>query len=332
MAHNIEKNDALAFTGSRQRIWHGIGEQIPEGLSAQEAFEKIGLGWKTKLRPVFCLSNDLEMVPCDGHMMHVRSDNGLQLGMVTDGYRPFENQDLARFADLLAGEDAAVTVSTAGSLFNCRRVFALVKLPEVIRATSEDISELYILCSNGHGGFASFSVYPTSVRVVCANTLRMSERDAGKGISFRHTGDFSEKVKMARLVLGTAKQETQRFQEQVNALVGCNLSVGQAREFMNQAWEIAFGKLDNVRREDLPKMLAKRDVMVEEWLGMMENERNSMPGIKGTLWSALNAVTEYHDHERGRFKPESEARLHSNLFGVSALAKRRTLRAALQLV
>ena len=333
MAHHIEQNDNFAFTGNRRNIWHGIGQEIPEGMDAQTAFEQVGLGWKTELQPVYRKVGE-EFVEVGAHRMHVRADNQLELGMVSDGYQPFENQDLARFADALAGEDAAVTVSTCGSLYDCKRVFALVKLPEVIRATADDISEQYVLIGNGHGGFASFSVYPTSVRVVCANTLRWSEKDAGKGISFRHTGNFDEKVKMARTVLGIARKENERFQEQVTALVNTDLSVGMAREFMERAWELAYGKLKNVEGEALAKMVAKRDAQVNEWLALMDNERNSMPGIRGSAWAALNAVTEYHDHLRGRFKSvqESDARVHSNLFGTSAVAKTRTFRAALQLV
>ncbi len=349
MSHEINKNDVFAFTGNRNQIWHGIGNQIEEGLDAQTAFQQQGLGWKTVLEPVYrkrqlvdadgfpIVGEDglpsTEMVEVTNHRFHSRED-GLPLGMVSEGYQPFENQDLARFADSIAGEDAAVTVSTCGSLYDCRRVFVLVKLPEVVRATKDDVSEQYVCVSNGHGGHASFSVYPTSIRVVCANTLRWSERDAGKGLRFRHTGNFEDKVAMARTVLGTAKRENAKFQEAVTALVNTQLSVGQVREFMEQAWEAAHGKLTNLEGEALVKMTSKRDAGVEEWLMLMANEKNSMPGIEGTLWSAMNAATEWEDHQRGRFKSvkESQARVHSNLFGSAAVAKMRIYRTALSLV
>jgi len=350
MAHEINKHDVLAFTGSRSRIWHGIGNPIEDGLDAQAAFAQNGLGWKTVLEPVYRKRQLLdadgfpiigddgepahEMIEIPEHRYHSRADIDLGLGMVSDGYQAFENQDLAKFADALAGEDAAVTVSTCGSLYDCRRVFALVKLPQVIRATSEDVSEQYVCVSNGHGGHASFSVYPTSIRVVCANTLRWSERDMGRGLSFRHTGDMDAKIAAAKVVLGTAVQETEKFQEAVTALVSTSLSVEQAKHFMEQAWEGAYGKIGRLEGEALAKMTAKRDEQVREFLGLMENERNSMPGIAGTAWAALNAFTEFQDHGRGRFKAvaESEARAHSNLFGSSSQAKTRAFRAALALV
>lgn len=342
MAHEIHERDRFGHVG--EPGWHGIGQPLPEGIDAQEAFQRMGIGWKTELLPVFGSMpktinsktglEERPLIPCPDDRVHVRSDTRQILGMVKKGYQPFENQDLARFADALAGEDAAVIVETAGILYDCRRVFALVKLPYNVRAAADDRLDLYVLVANGHGGVASFSVWPTSIRVQCGNTLRMSERDAGKGLRFRHTGDFAEKVKMARCVLGTAQKETQLFQEKVTALVGANLSVEGAEMFMRQAWEISFGKLSNLEGDSLIKMTAKRDVEVKEWLKLMENKRNSLPGISGTLWSAFNAVTEWHEHERGRSLPvmQSQVRLHSNLFGVSSVAKMKTFRHALTLV
>ena len=342
MSHEIHENDRFGYVG--QKAWHGLGAELEAGLDAVGAFEKLGIGWRTELAPVFAtvkVPDGTErdgkpvlvekQIECPDYRLHIRADNQQVLGMVSDGYQPFENMDLARFADALAGEDAAVTVETAGTLYDNRRVFVLVKLPQVVQATSEDISEQYVLVSNGHGGHASFAIYPTSIRVVCANTLRWSERDAGKGLRFRHTGQFDEKVAMARTVLGTAQKETEKFQEQVTALVETNLRGEKLTEFMRRAWEASYGKLKNLEGVALAKMVSKRDAQINHWLELCENERNAMDGIRGTAWSALNAVTEFHDHERGRFKEigESAGRVHSNLFGASSVAKMRTFRLAL---
>lgn len=335
MSHEIRTNDSFGYVG--RKAWHGLGRELAAGIDAETAFPKLGIGWKTDLLPIYCerlTEAGVERVEVPSHRLHVRADNGEQLGMVSDGYKPFENMDLARFADALAGSDSAVQIETAGTLYGNRRVFALVRLPQVVRATSEDVSTQYVLLSNGHGGTASFAVYPTSVRVVCANTLAYSSKDAARGVSFRHTGDFDEKLRMARKVLGTAAEEVKKFQEMVSALVRTDLSVGQAREFMEKAWTASFGKLDRLEDEALIRMRAKRDAEIEQWLGMMENERNSLPGIRGTAWAALNAVTEFHDHERGRFKSvhEGDGRVHSNLFGSSARAKSKVLKLALATV
>ncbi len=337
MAHEIRKNDVFAGVGvqSTKRAWHGLGDEIPEGLTAMAAFDKVGLGWETELAPLQALSGQGTKIQLPGHFAHLRRDTNDVLGIVTDGYKPFENADLARLADGLVDEGHQVSVETCGSLYGGRRVYVLVKLPKTIKASRADVLEQYILISNGHGGFAVLSAYPTSIRVVCANTLRWSERDVMSGCRFRHSGDFDAKVKQARLVLGLATKETERFEEQVKALVRTNLSVKRCKAFMFRAYEQSFGKIDMEGDADtVAKLLKKRDKVMDQWIANLEDTRNQIAGSKGTAWGALNAITQWHDHERGRYKTvhESGARVHSNLFGISQKQKLATLRSALTLV
>lgn len=334
MAHHIHQDDNFGYVG--QRAWHGLGKEIPEGLSAVEAFPQVGLGWDTELAPIYAKVNvdgETREVPLLEHMAHMRMDTLDPLGVVSDNYAQITNMDLAQFVDQLAGEDAAVTVDTAGSLYNGRRVFTLVKLPTTIKVGA-DVSETYVLVSNGHGGFASFSCYPTSIRVVCDNTLRWSERDAAKGITFRHTGDLDTKVQQARNALGLALKEAEKFKEQVLRLCATDLSAGQVRDFMLMAYEATYGALPDPKKdpEAFEKLRDKRDKEVEAWVANMDDERQRVRGTEGSLWAGLNAITQWHDHERGRFKgiKESGARVHSNLFGASNRDKQRALRAALE--
>jgi hypothetical protein len=60
----------------------------------------------------------------------------------------------------------------------------------------------------------------------------------------------------------------------------------------------------------------------------------NLKGIVGTWWAAYNAVSQWHDHERGRFGAvtESDARVHSNLFGASSAGKKVAFATALEMV
>ena len=352
MAHEIQSTDSVLISSANQtdRGWHGLGKPIPQGKDAVSTFVENGIDWGTRLDPIYrkvpivdidgfpVIGEDgtpaFNWVQLENDFMHTREDNNLELGLVGKGYRAFENIDVAKFADALAGADAAVRVETAGTLYNSRRVFVLVRLPQQIIATSEDISEQFVLISNGHGGFAGFSAYPTSVRVVCANTLRWSLRDAAKGLSFRHTGNLDEKIGQVRQVLGIAVQETAKFQEQVTALVNTTLLGDKLDQFFLDAYTAAFGKLTGLDPDSLTKATKRRDTIIAEQKVLLENSRNALDGIRGTAWSAFNAVTEWHDHKRGRNTTveDSQVRRHSNLFGVSSKDKTKTLQLALSLV
>lgn len=351
MAHEINSTDTFGeIRENGKRAWHGLGVEIPDGLSAEEGFEQIGLGWRTELAPIFAHRERMgedengnpvithEPVEIPERKGHFRTDTGELLGVVSDQYRPLENMDLARFADALVSSsdiDGKVVLETAGSLHNGRRVFACVKLPEVIEAAPGDVSEQYVLVGNGHGGFASFACYPTSVRVVCANTLRWSEKDVARGLRFFHLGSMEEKLANAKQALGLARRETKKFQEQVSALVGLNLTTAQMRELAVDIYYRCFGKIATDLEEDSRrKMEEKRDDLVNKWLANMEDERQRIAGIEGTGWAFYNAISQYHDHERGYFKgiEESNARVSSNIFGVSNEHKVKAFRRILQAV
>lgn len=344
MSHAINSTDNFGEIREHgQRAWHGLGVAIPDGLSAEDGFERIGLGWRTILAPVYA---EIEGMGEDGPTVtrmeiperkaHYRRDTLELLGVVSDGYRPLENMDLARFADaLVEADEGKVIVETAGSLHNGRRVFACVKLPEQVRATDYDVLDQYVLVSNGHGGFASFSCYPTSVRVVCANTLRWSEKDVARGLRFFHLGSMEDKLKNARQALGIARKETEKFQKQVTALVGRQLTVAQMKTLAEDIYYKCFGKIDaHLEETSRKKLEAKRDEVVGKWLANIEDERQRIAGIEGTGWAFYNAISQWHDHERGRFLGvnESNGRISSNLFGVSQEHKKVAFRRILQAV
>lgn len=340
MSHEINATDKFGEVRENgKRAWHGLGVEIPDGIGAQEGFEQIGLGWRTTLAPMYASVMGLEgiqSIEIPTRKAQFRTDTMELLGVVSDQYRPLENMDLAKFADTLVDAGGGkVVVETAGSLHNGRRVFACVKLPEQVRATEEDVMDQYVLVSNGHGGHASFACYPTSVRVVCANTLRWSESDVSRGLRFFHLGSMEDKLANAKVALGTAMAENQRFQEQVTALVGLNLSPIRMKDLATVIYDQCFGKIANdLEIASRTLLIKKREETVGSWLSNVEDDRQTLRGIEGSGWALYNAISQYHDHERGRFGDigESNARVSSNLFGVSQEHKIKAFRRILQAV
>ena len=80
---------------------------------------------------------------------------------------------------------------------------------------------------------------------------------------------------------------------------------------------------------------ARAVATVAEWVANLDSARNTGTGTEGTVWHALNAVTEWNDHKRtvrpGLEDSEYRARAQSNLFGASATFKAGALRQALAL-
>lgn len=346
MSHEIEAKDVFGEIRERgERAWHGLGVEIPTAQTTWNAFEQIGLGWETELLPVFAAykgeDGKKKQMKLNDHLLHVRKDTRDQLGLVGAGYKPISNKELADFGDALVAVDKNVEVETAGSLRNGRCIFALVRLPHNIEVTNEDILQQYVLIRNSHDGSTAFQVYPTSVRVVCANTLRLSEGSASRGISFQHTGNVANKIEHARLALGLITDKTKRFEAQVRVMAAKHLKKDEVRDYFCSVYDATWGIVPEQAESDdtsavkrFRRQIEKRDDMIARWNKNMDDAKQSMDGIRGSAWAAYNSVSQWHDHERGRYKPvaESAGRAHSNLFGVADSHKKIAFNRALNLV
>lgn len=334
MAHEINRTDNFGEVRTNgKRAWHGLGIEIPEGLSTVEGFRRIGLDWTTSLAPLTATLEDGTKIAVPGRAAQIRNDTRGVLGVVADDYPSVENMDLAEFGDSLRSE--GLVLETAGSLRDGKNVFALLKTADTIVAGKDDVVQVYTLLSNAHGGTGSFAIYPTSVRVVCANTLRWSEKDAAKGLSFIHFGKTSieERLKTARTALGLMKVETDKFRVQVDAMARTNLSATKAKDLFLAIYDATFGAIPgDVDSKTAAKLRERRTLILEAWVANFANERNNLRGIEGTAWSAFNAVTEWHDHERGNENRDDAVRMTSNLFGVSHVDKRKALKTVLAVV
>lgn len=334
MAHQITQSDRFAENRLQgARAWHGLGVALTEEQqkSAVEAGTAIGLAWGTELLPVFAdrvTPNGVERIEIPTSRLQVRADNGDPLGLVSDGYKRFENIEGLRFADTILDEaGGGAHVETIGSLYGGRRVFAMLALDRTIEAAPGDRLKPYINFSWGHGGFASIQANPTAVRVVCANTIAQADQDRSLGVRMMHTGDLAGKLATARMLLGYAKKSFDTLEATVRHLAATAMTGDQCKDFMNRAFDAMFPRPDE--SEDVAKWEAKKADTFVSWRELFANERNNgMPAIRGTFWAALNTVTEWVDHVRGRTSEGSDVRVHSNLFGVGREAKAQVQRLA----
>lgn len=336
MAHEIRNTDKFGEVRANGKVaWHGLGVEISEGQGAEETFEELEMMWGTQLQPAFYQDLNGNNIQIPNFNAHVREDTGEVLGMVSDNYKVISNRMLAQFADLLAGVDAAVRVETAGTLRGGRRVFCLVKLPKNIKVTNEDVLEQYILISNAHDASAAFHCYPTSIRVVCQNTLSWSERDVSRGFRFPHLGDIKNKLSEVRSILGIVTKSSEAFADQAKFLASKEVGLDSAIKYFSTVYDKTFGNpLKKEDNEDRRIATLKKEGIVARWeKNFSDDPKQNLDGIRGTAWAALNAITQWHDHERGAFKQvsESDVRAHSNLFGTSKYGKSIALKQAVKL-
>jgi hypothetical protein len=169
---------------------------------------------------------------------------------------------------------------------------------------------------------AATTATPTTVRVVCNNTLTIAVDGTTKAIKVPHNTRFDPQA--VKKQLGIAVSQWDEFMYRMRALAERKVQWHEAMGFfMNVLCDVTpNSKLPEV----LPNERALRKV---QSLYEGGGRGATLESAQGTAWGLLNAVTEYVDHERRA--RSNEYRMDSAWFGQGAQIKHRALEAALQL-
>jgi len=323
MAHELASlNGRTSMMYVGEVPWHGLGTKLDAPATALEAIEAAGLHYDVSLASL----TTTDGIPVTSRKAVVRNDTNDVLGVVGNSYAPVQNRQAFAFLDAVVA-DGALRYHTAGALRKGEKIWLLAKLPGMIRIRfSEDVSEKYLLLTNSHDGSAALRVFFTSIRCVCANTLAMADREGrGEGISIRHQGDLTSKIRQARDVLGIAARYFDDLEGQFDMLARHYPSYAQVSGYFKALYpdpeEGNPARAENVRN-DLFRLFE-------------HGKGQDIPDIKSTSWAMLNAVTEYVDHHRptraGSEFDRAANRLESSWFGSGAKLKERAFGLAVEL-
>jgi phage/plasmid-like protein (TIGR03299 family) len=316
----VNGRTAMMYVG--EVPWHGLGCRLESPATAREAIAAAGLDYDVVLADLITSRG----TPVSNRKAVVRTDSNAVLGVVGNSYVPIQNRECFSFLDAVVA-DGGLRYHTAGALRKGERIWLLAKLPGQIRVRcSEDVSEKYLLLSNSHDGSSALRVHYTAIRVVCANTLAMADRQGrGEGIMIRHQGNLASKVQEAQQVLGLAVRFFDDLEGQFDLM---------ARHYPNSTQVSGYFKdLYPDPEEGNP---SRAQNVRDELLRLFEHgQGQDIPEIKSTTWAALNAVTEYVDHHRPtRAKTEVDRaanRLESAWFGSGSRLKQQAFQLAIEM-
>lgn len=344
MAHELRSSKDMFYVG--ETPWHGLGTKIEGRPTSEEAIKAAHLDWEVGLLPLFAgryvevpgPEGTTKLVPeNDGTGRHVkhkatyRMDTGETLGVVGPGWKPLQNREAFGFFDQFVAAGQAA-YETAGALRGGKRVWILAELsgdPLVIVPKADDVVKQYLLLSNGHDGSLAVRAGYTPVRAVCANTLAMAHNDdASALVKIRHHGSTAEALQKLAETMNVVKQTFEATAEQYRALAAKGCDSATLVKYVNlvfapkkEAMILAAGK--GLSAEALnTKVYGKIVELFETGRG------NALPGVKGTLWGAYNAINEYLVHERGK---DAEKRLDSAWFGEGAAQNAKALKVGVEL-
>jgi hypothetical protein len=112
----------------------------------------------------------------------------------------------------------------------------LARIPTEYRAGKDDVIQPYVLLVNSHDGSTALRMIPTTVRVVCMNTLNLALSHAGRkeGISIRHRPNLDQRVAEARERLGVVAARFDQFDEELHRMIAGVLRPKQVETILRQ--------------------------------------------------------------------------------------------------
>ena len=312
MAHMIDTTTgraAIAFAG--ETPWHNLGQQLTPGASIETWTREAGLAYTVLESPVLYRTGAAtEPELFKGRKVLHRSDTGGALAVVSDGYHVVQPAEVMGFFEKLV-ELGGFQLETAGVLSHGRRVWGLARVNDGAEIIGGDVVRPYVLLGTSYDGTMATVAKFTSVRVVCHNTITAA-LGSGEAVRVLHSERFdADKV---RQDLGIVANAWDRFLIQSRQLAGQPLDAEGADQFVRELLEPY--KTPGVPVEQSRAYRRVLELFNGRGIG------SDIPGVMGTRWGMLNAVTELVDHERGR---SDNTRIESAWFGTGANLKNRAL-------
>lgn len=312
MSHEIEvTEDGLAKAMySNSPAWHRLGQIFDRNgqtaANSQEAMELAGLNTTVKKEPIYLTDG----TKIDDFVATVRQEDRKTLGIVTDQYQVFQNNEAFSFLDELI-QDGIMKYESAFSLKGGKKITLLARLPSFDTIAENDHLLRYIMFSTTHDGSGSIICCPTSVRVVCANTQRVAEwtsKSRGHLFSIRHSGNLDSKLKVAQQYLSQFDKAFTLYKDASQTLVKEKFSKTQVKEYLQKLFPIPDKSEDN--------KITRWNTKMTQILNSID-QTNQLGSIRGSWWSLFNGVTGWVDHEMTSKGRDNRARMENRFLSVS---------------
>jgi len=321
MAHLIEK---MAYIGAEP--WHGLGNHLP-AMQPIETWQKAaGMDWTIQETPVRFVADSIgglgSIHSFEEQKVLYRSDTKEALSVVSQRYQVVQPKEVLEFYRDLT-EISGYQLETAGVLKGGKKFWALAKTGQSAALKGNDQVNGYLLLATSCDGSLATTATPTTVRVVCNNTLAIAVNGATQAIKVPHNTRFDPQA--VKQQLGISVSQWDGFMYRMRTLAERKVKSHEAMNyFLRVMCDVQPGAID-------PSGLAnERALKRVQALYDGQGKGAELEAAKGTAWGLLNAVTEYVDHERRA--RSTEYRLDSAWFGQGAVLKQRALDTALQLV
>lgn len=291
MAHGIS---FAGITGQAEAVyrnrpaWHRLGrvfESTPgDRLTSDKALALSGLDWQVSMESLLTATG----IVVEGFNATVRQDTKEVLGIVGDRYQIWQNRDAFAFLDSFV-QDGAIEYEAAFALHGGRQVVLVARMPSVDEITENDNCMRYILARLGHDGTVPCVLQPTTLRVECANLLRIALSETRHQIAIKHTASMTDRLEQARRYLSQFDEKFTEFRDSARKLAEMKYTDADAQKYLASLFPVPADSASDHAK-------TRAENRIETIRKAFRNPTNQLPAMRGTWWQLVNTVTYYVDH------------------------------------
>jgi len=299
MAHNIDRSngrDNIAFLGSRNSIWHRLGQEMSKGMTIDQWQQAAGLNWEAIKVPAIAhlrgadfdhLDPKLRFQEVEERNFLARSDTGHVLGYVSDRYQPVQPREVLDWFQRYISVDDRFQLDVAGSLKQGEIIWATATFNGDLTVAGDRHTARLLMTTTFDGSGATINRGCVE-RVVCNNTLDVALAESGAIVRTRHSTKFDAKRvsnELARIAKGF-----ERYKAVGDAMAQVEMSKEAVADFFKDILDIP----RDAKRDDISSRKQNQYKAMGQAYGT--SVREGAP--ERSVWAALNAVTRYVDHDR----------------------------------
>lgn len=319
---------SMAFTG--ERPWHGLGHQLAANQPLEVWRQRAGLDWTIESSEVRFVTGNaganigaIHAFP-EQRVLY-RSDTKAPLGIVSSRYQVVQPCEVLDFYRDLT-EVGGFELETAGALAGGRKIWALAKTGHSGTLKTKDAIKGYLLLATACDGTLATTAQFTSIRVVCNNTLQIAlgDGDGAGAVKVSHRTRFDADA--VKRQLGIAVSSWDAFMARTKAMAECKITDAAVEVFFRRV--LTYPSTNPSERA--APAVNEQALKVVGGLYAGRGMGAQLPSAAGTVWGALNAITEWTDHRR-RARSDDHRR-DASWFGSGATLKQRAWDEAMKLI
>lgn len=312
---------AVTFTRAPSFRSFGVSPEVSE-LAPLDFQKAIGLDWTVeKESPFFGM---LENKGMERKRFTVRQDTRAALGLVGEDYPVVQNDALFQFFGDIAEFDMGVKFVAGGSLGNGETVWTLARVPSLRHVLNgDDILDTFIGISNGHGGNAPLKVDMFTFRKICANGMhaltvaKSGKVNNGKGWVLKHTSGIADRLKQVEAIMANIAKDHATTLAVAERMAATPATFQTVEAIAEAVWGAVPAEKEGGPKKNKGRTIAQN--RLADLRGIWTSPTSTGIGTEGTVWTAVNTVTEFLEHHsravEGSAYTAEESRLDGNYLG-----------------